>query len=308
MSNVVRNAAVLGGLVMATAGGVALYMAGQTHDGGHPASSQMAMTQAPVPAPAPPTAAALPAAAPSAAAPPAATAPAAPATGGAVPLSSLQAAGGDTSPYTMLPPPPQDAGQDPTVWPQGVAAERFVTSVLPFTLIRDSVAYAAPTGDGPQLYPLRAGTAVASAEKSTDGKWLIAMTEDGKPAYLLTADLGPYDASKEPQSDAGPAVISGAAKVINTGMLLIDGQNVELSGVRGETGVYVSHLQGMIDTKGSTVTCEQQQRGYLCKLPGGLDVARAALFNGAAEAADDASEDYRQQSDAAKAAHRGVWH
>ena len=259
MSNVVRNVAVIGGLVMTAAGGAALYMAG------------------------------LPARTPNV------TAPVQTAENMATP-EQIQAAG----------PVPYAALGDPGVWPDGVASERFTTFVRPFTFVRDSAAYAAASGNAPQLYPLRAGTAVASAEKSADGKWVIAKTEDGKAAYLLAADLGPYDPSKAPQPDAVPP-ISGAARVIDTGLLDVDGQRVPLTGVHGETGRYVAKMQGMIDAHGQQVTCTPGGSGYQCRLTDGLDPARAALFNGAALPSADASADYRTQSEMAKAAHRGIW-
>lgn len=299
-----RNAAIASGLSALAVGAGILYMTTMPPRG----------TSAPAPSSPAPSASAPAASAPSSPAPAAAPAPS---TGGPVPYAALQQGGapqstpspsatGTANPYAMLPPPPANPAQDPTVWPDGVAAETFTTFVAPFTFVRDSVAYAAASGDAPQLYPLRAGTAIATAEKSSDGKWLIAMTEDGKPAYLLSADLGPYDPSRQPQADL-PPVVSGVAQVVDTGMLTINGQQVPLVGVRGETGEYATQLQQMINANGPQVTCSLRGDAYQCNLPNGLDIARSALFNGAAEPTDDASDDYRAQADAARQAHRGIW-
>jgi endonuclease YncB( thermonuclease family) len=100
------------------------------------------------------------------------------------------------------------------------------------------------------------------------------------------------------------------AEVVDTGALLVDGRRVTLAGVTGVGGAYPAQLQALINAQGRAVRCEPQDaqpEAYVCKLPDGLDVARAALFNGAASPSPDASADYRQQSEAAKAARRGIW-
>jgi hypothetical protein len=139
----------------------------------------------------------------------------------------------------------------------------------------------------------------------------VATTEDGQAAYLPAADLGPYDPSRAPAPDM-PTHLAGPATVIDTATLMVDGQKVPLAGVVGETGDYVTHLQQMIDAQGPSVQCDaqgsdQQGLAYVCILPSGIDIGRAGLFNGGADLAPDASADYQQQADAAKAARRGIW-
>ncbi len=182
----------------------------------------------------------------------------------------------------------------------------FVALVQPFTLIRDSAAYVSASLAAPQMYPLRAGTPVMSAARSRDGSWIIALTEDGRAAYLPAADLGPYDPSRAPRPDLPPTV-AGEAQVVDTATLILNGQRLSLAGVEGEGGDYARQLQSLIDSQGRVVSCALQARGYLCTLPNGMDIARAALYNGAARADDDASDDYRQQAEAARAARRGLW-
>jgi len=227
---------------------------------------------------------------------PAAIPPAAPAPAAATPAAAPQPA----TPAT------ESAPENANLSSQDVASVEFTKLEQPFSLVRDSAAYVSASGDAPQMYPLRAGTAFTAAEKSSDGKWVIGLTEDGQAAYLQAADLGPYDPSRQPKPEQ-PAMVSGAAVVVDTATLTINGQTINLSGVKGETGNYATQLQQLITAQGPAVNCEQQSDGYLCKLPSGIDIARAALYNGAAEPSDSASDDYRAQADAAKAARRGIW-
>ena len=60
--------------------------------------------------------------------------------------------------------------------------------------------------------------------------------------------------------------------------------------------MYATQLQSLIDAQGPSVPCGLQRQAYVCLLPTKLDIARTALFNGAAEPSADASDDYRQQA------------
>ncbi len=182
----------------------------------------------------------------------------------------------------------------------------FVSLVQPFSVLRDSAAYVAASPDAPQMYPLRAGAALMSTEKSKDGKWVVALTEDGQAAYLPVADLGPYNPAMTVQSEL-PASVSGTAMVLDTGTLQVGDQKLPLGGVKGVTGEYADVLQKFINANGGQVSCALHGQAYLCTLPTGLDIARATLYNGGADVTDDASEDYRQQAATAKAARRGIW-
>ncbi len=190
--------------------------------------------------------------------------------------------------------------------PQQSPSVEFSSSVRAYSLIRDSAAYAAASLSAPQLYPLRAGTPVQSVEASRDGHWIIAMTGDGQAAFLPVVDLGPYDPSKAPRPDF-PTAVAGVAQVIDTATLDIAGGTVPLAGVQGETGRYARQMEDLIRSQGMQVRCELGDNGYRCLLPNGIDIARMALFNGAADASPDASDDYQRQAQAAQAAHRGLW-
>ena len=279
MANAMNIAGILGGVavVAALAAGGTVYLLRQPPAGVAPAAVAPAVS-APVPAQPGPAAPA-----PGAAAfttPPPASAPA----------PTTMAAGPDAAPAQSL----------------SAFSVEFVSLVQPFSVLRDSAAYVAASPDAPQMYPLRAGAALMSTEKSKDGKWVVALTEDGQAAYLPTADLGPYNPAMTVQSEL-PASVTGPASVVDTGTLQVGDQKVALAGVKGVSGEYAYDLQKLINAQGPQVSCGLRGQAYLCTLPTGLDIARAALFNGAADVTDDASDDYRQQAAAARAGHRGIW-
>jgi endonuclease YncB( thermonuclease family) len=205
------------------------------------------------------------------------------------------------------------AAQDAAPGEPDRPALTFASQARAFSLARDAAVYVAPSLDAPQMYGLRAGTPLLSTAASNDGAWVVSITEDGQAAFLLAADLGPFDPARKPAPPPPPPV-AGVAEVVDTGALLVDGRRVTLAGVTGVGGAYPAQLQALINAQGRAVRCEPQAAQadaqpdtYVCKLPDGLDVARAALFNGAASPSADASADYRQQSEAAKAARRGIW-
>jgi endonuclease YncB( thermonuclease family) len=278
------------GAVAAVAAGGATYLFLQQQPAAPPAA-------APAPAPVSPPAASAP--------PPAAStpAPAAPTASTEPPAANPPAAATPPAPDASANTAEQETGG---VAAPDVASVEFSSLIQPFSLTRDSAAYVAASNDAPQMYPLRAGTPLQSTEKSKDGKWVIALTVDGQAAYLPAADLGPYDPSKVPQPEL-PATVSGPATVLDTGTLQVGDQKITLAGVKGETGDYATDLQKLITAQGPQVTCTLQGQAYVCTLPTGLDIARTALYNGAADIGDDASDDYQQQVAAAKEAHRGIW-
>jgi hypothetical protein len=292
MSESLRNLAIVGAVATLAAGGTMFYFQNVQH-------TPSTYVMAPPPSAAnPPLAAPSPAPADTVTAATEAASPPAPAD-----LDALSA------PSDAAPPPsaaPAAAEPSPALWPQGVRPVTFRTARAAFSLTHDSAAYVAPDRLSPQMYKLASGTPVFGIEKSSDGAWVIAMTEDGKAAYLPAADLGRYDPDLA-ASPVLPDTVQGPAKVIDTAKLLVDGRTLVLSGVRGEGGSYARALQGVINAQGRIVTCTRQANAYLCRLPDGVDIAREVLLNGAAEPADDASEDYREQADAARAARRGVW-
>jgi hypothetical protein len=180
-----------------------------------------------------------------------------------------------------------------------------------YTAAKTVPVYIEPNVRAPQKYQIEPGTAVPAIQRSKDGVWVMASTEDGDPAYLLVADLGPEQPGKPtaaPGSAADqPDTVDGPATVITTSTLDVGGQPVTLAGISGESGAYAEQLQNVIAGQGGTLHCVRQDTGYLCKLANGLDVALSALFNGGARPTPDAPPAYQNQASAAQSAKRGIW-
>ena len=201
----------------------------------------------------------------------------------AVSAAGFGAAGG--------PAPAPGAGQ-----PSFMADAEFLTAATRTPI------YASPDPAAAVQGVLPAGTKVQIVAKSSDGQWGWLQTTDGKPAYVRMATLS---AAAAPA--ALPDMITGRVKVLTTASLIVDGHRIGLYGVKGMGGTYASQMRALIDSRGGVLTCARRDALYVCSLPGNIDIARAALYNGGARPADDASPDYREQADAARAARRGVW-
>jgi hypothetical protein len=222
------------------------------------------------------------------------------------PAQAAQSPAPEAPPPSAAPPASEAASTPPPPPPSQPLPTpiSFVPLVQDFSLVRDSAAFVAADQNAPQLYPLRAGTPLVSAARSPDGAWTVAMTADGRAAFIPSADIGPYD----PHAAPLPEAVSGPADVLDTGTLVVDGQTVPLAGLIGHKGDLADKMQNAIKAKGPEVSCTLQQGGaYICTLPSGEDIGRSALYNGAAEVTNDASADYHAQADAARDAHRGIW-
>jgi len=66
-------------------------------------------------------------------------------------------------------------------------------------------------------------------------------------------------------------------------------------------------LQELVAAKGNSLNCHRRGEYYVCNVAGGLDLARASLFNGGSKVDGDATDDYRQQEAHAKQTRSGIW-
>ncbi len=102
--------------------------------------------------------------------------------------------------------------------------------------------------------------------------------------------------------------INGPAQVLDTANLLVNGQPVALWCITGMGAPYDAQLNKYVQAQGGTVSCQPQDNGrYVCLTASGYDVAKAAMFNGAARATADAPNDYLEVQNQAKANHSGIW-
>ena len=110
----------------------------------------------------------------------------------------------------------------------------------------------------------------------------------------------------EDQTNAHPSV-SGAPAVLDTATLRVDGVEVHLNGIVGQDGSSVDKMRAFIAEQGGTVDCTYGQADYTCKTSTGHDLGAAALLNGAARAARNASFAYHNLENQARQAGRGIW-
>lgn len=107
----------------------------------------------------------------------------------------------------------------------------------------------------------------------------------------------------EPQSLA----VSGTVQqVIDTGALKIEGETIVLAGVKGLGSPYRDQLAKFIEEQGSQIRCTPSGARHICFVKN-VDLGLAALTNGAARLATDATPQYRQADDEARRNHRGIF-
>lgn len=97
--------------------------------------------------------------------------------------------------------------------------------------------------------------------------------------------------------------------VKDTATLTADGKTYILDTVVGLGTPYNSQLQSYIVANGDSMTCMPQgpQDHFVCLMPDGTDLAKAALVNGAARVPPAAPPAYRTQQLDALNNHRGYW-
>jgi endonuclease YncB( thermonuclease family) len=235
------------------------------------------------------------------------------------------------APEPDQPPPPEAGGPLPlapnqTLDPAEPGAGNVALAVNQ-TMEMDGTAdaRALPLADAPILARLHKGTPILVIGVLAGNLWLEVELPDQRAAYVPAAALpaalspgtapavSPQAVTPPPESAPPPAVSSlpdtldGPAKVVTTATLVVAGKKIQLFGVRGESGAYAAQLRALIESQGGALNCLRRDTTYVCNLRNGVDVARAALFNGAARATTDASADYQNQATAARTARRGVW-
>ena len=102
--------------------------------------------------------------------------------------------------------------------------------------------------------------------------------------------------------------LAGAAEVLDTGTLRVEGQIVRLEGVDGLGDPYAANMGAYIDNRGNgEVVCRPARlEAWRCEA-GGVDLSEAVIFNGGGKAADDAPGLLKDAERKARRAGRGVW-
>jgi endonuclease YncB( thermonuclease family) len=127
--------------------------------------------------------------------------------------------------------------------------------------------------------------------------------QEAEPETAALPDSEPLSLP-EPQ----PLALNGTVeKVIDTGKLKITGETIVLAGVEGLGSPYRDQLAKFIEEQGSQVRCMPSGvERHTCYV-GNVDLALAALTNGAARLGGDANEQYQAASADAKRNHRGIF-
>ena len=144
---------------------------------------------------------------------------------------------------------------------------------------------------------------------------MAAVAPKPEPAPMPPIDIPPEQASEtatapepmplppEPQQ----AVLTGTVdQVIDTGTLKIQGETIELAGIKGLGSPYRDQLAKFIQEQGSQIRCEPIDARYVCFVKN-VDLGLAALTNGAARPDADATPQYQQAADEARRNRRGIF-
>jgi penicillin-binding protein 1A len=156
---------------------------------------------------------------------------------------------------------------------------------LPAAIWRDFVTQAGRTGRMPNQAPQQAGAPQVAA----------AVPAAPAPAANMPANRG-----------AEPAALRGAASVVDTGVLEIEGQPIRLLGVEGTAGRPAREFARYLRRR--DVECERaaDSAAYRCRADG-QDLSEVVLFNGGGRASSDATPDLLAAEEKARSARIGVW-
>lgn len=131
---------------------------------------------------------------------------------------------------------------------------------------------------------------------------LIASASSSKsgPA-IATAPSQPAPAPKREQ-------LEGQGTVVDTATLMVAGVKAPLLGAAATNRAQAEVLQDFLRLQGSRVRCTPEGKtAYVCLTDQGVDVAEAAILNGASKAAANAPEKYRRRQEEAQAKKLGIW-
>jgi membrane peptidoglycan carboxypeptidase len=156
---------------------------------------------------------------------------------------------------------------------------------LPAAIWRDFVTQAGRTGRMPNQTPQQAAA----------------------PQVAAAVPAAPAPAANMPANrDAEPAALRGAASVVDTGVLDMEGQPIRLLGVEGTGGRAAREFARYLRRR--DVECERaaDSAAYRCRADG-QDLSEVVLFNGGGRASSDATPDLLAAEEKARSARIGVW-
>jgi endonuclease YncB( thermonuclease family) len=139
-------------------------------------------------------------------------------------------------------------------------------------------------------------------------------------ARLAAQDPAPATPSPAPRTAATPettaleptpppAVIRGpVTKVPNAATLVVADRRIRLSGIDPGPFAALGSFESWLHGQGALLCEPDAQTGrYRCFTSNGVDVAEAAILNGAGRVGDGAMPSYRARESEARQARRGLW-
>jgi endonuclease YncB( thermonuclease family) len=150
---------------------------------------------------------------------------------------------------------------------------------------------------------------------------MAAVTPHNAPApasEIATAPEPLPEPEAEPEAVASPAptplppepqaaALTGTVEqVIDTGTLKIEGETIVLAGIKGLGSPYRDQLAKFIEEQGSQIRCTPSGDGHVCFVKN-VDLALAALTNGAARLGAGATQAYQRAADEARRNRRGIF-
>jgi len=204
-----------------------------------------------------------------------------------------------------LPPPPAVASS-----PSTGNAPTILEWMNQTVRLRDTVeALDRPSSDGKAAGRIRAGAEIKAIGIIAGREWVQIELPDQRLAYIPSAAVelpdsttarhtGPESAvatapgATSPEATEAPAVVRGpATKVPNAATLVVADQRIRLLGI----------------DPGPVTALAPQTGRYRCFTASGVDVAEAAILNGAGRVGDGATPGYREREAEARQGHRGLW-
>lgn len=139
---------------------------------------------------------------------------------------------------------------------------------------------------------------------------VIASPEQPAPAAPEQALVRPLSTPvlDPPAAPVRTPVALDHPRAVDTATLEGAGQTVKLYGITGIGGAPADGLSGFIASGSGLVTCQPRDAGeYTCLLANGIDVASAAVRNGAAQTRADSPPSYHDQELLAQSERLGIW-
>jgi endonuclease YncB( thermonuclease family) len=185
-----------------------------------------------------------------------------------------------------------------------------------------------PSADGKPAGEIRAGAEVKAIGVVAGNGWVQIELPDHAIAYLPRSAIAfengataaaPPEPPAAKAATAQPTAIPAAAnpageirgsvaRVPNAATLVVADQRIRLSGIDPGPQVALGPFEKWVEAQGQLVCDPDAGTGrYRCLTGSGVDVAQAAILNGAGRVGDGASPAYRDSETQARNAKRGLW-